>query len=85
MGKRIKIKSGISTKTAEFLNEDGTPIGGIRSCDIKMRVGEIVTATIGLSVDKITIEAEPLLSLATVEQTASHYGYELKPIEDGVK
>jgi hypothetical protein len=62
---------------AKIQHEDGSEIKGVMAIDIRMRPDEIVTATLDLIVDEISIEAEPLLSYRTVKEAAEHYGYKL--------
>ena len=80
----IKIESGVDTKTSKFSHKDNSKIKGVYSCDISMRIDEPVKAKIGLHVNKVTIEAEPLLSFDTVCE-AARYGYDLIPILPDVK
>ena len=82
MRKFIKITSDkFPSHSAKFMNPDGTEIKGVVGCDIRMRIDEICTATLGLRVDEISINAEPLLSFDTVCEAANYYGYDLIPIQ----
>lgn len=52
-------------------------IQGIRELDIRMRVNELVTCTLSLFINDVTVKANPLLSLKTVKECAYYYGYDL--------
>lgn len=61
---------------------DGVDIPGVMSCRLTIEPAAPVVAELSIFVGDIDVEAVPLLSLATVEATAQHYGYRLVPLED---
>lgn len=83
LDKYIKITSGLFPQgSAKVSTSEGVEIKGIRSCDIRMRAGDICTATMELNVNNIEIKAHPLLAFDTICEAAKCYGYDLIPILD---
>ena len=79
----IKITcSGGSTRNCKIETHEGAEIKGVYNADIRLRVGEIPSATLSLHVNETTIdtiEAHPLLSFETVKAAADRFGYILVP------
>lgn len=74
---RIKNKTGLGHHT-EFYNENGTRIYGVEKVEFaEIRRDTAVQATITFVQTELDIEAEPLLSLESLERFAKHYGYKL--------
>jgi len=76
----IKIVSkGVDTKSVKFFTLDDKEIQGVHSCDIKMRVNNIVTATLDIYPEDVDVKAHPILSEETLKRLAEYYGYTLVP------
>lgn len=56
----------------------GEEVGGVQRLVLTLGVDEVVTAEVTLALGRIKkIEAHPLLSIATLEEAAKHYGLAL--------
>lgn len=79
---KIRITSkDMAPHSLEFTRPDGTKIGNVTACDIKLRQNIANQAILRLNLDQIDIEAEPLLSLETVGEAAFLHGYCLTPLD----
>ena len=61
----------------KIFNEDGTEIKDVFKCVVVMEPNGIVIAELSLSINFSTIEAEPILSLGSLEKAAEYYGLRL--------
>ena len=79
---RITNKTGLGKHT-EVYNENGTRVHGVQSIKLdEIDKDSVVTATIDFIQPEFDIEAEPLLSLESLERFAKHYGYKLVEVNN---
>ena len=79
----IRIKSnGPIGVGAEITTEDGTPVQGVRSVNLRLAPDELVTADMEVIVGQVDVTAHPLLGLETLRDAAAAHGYALVAYDD---
>lgn len=74
----ISIKAaGIHPSGVTVADESGVEISGITSVDIRVRLNDVVTATIGMAASAIDVDAIAILDLDTTRESAKRHGYRL--------
>jgi hypothetical protein len=75
-GEGVQLANG-----TRFVLADGTEVTQVTRCVVAFGVDEPITATLDLAINpRQPIEAQPLLSRATLEEAAKHYGLRLVEI-----
>lgn len=73
----IKITTNGASPAGVVVSQDGVAIDGIRAIKITMLPDDIVRATIEVLVDHVDVEVLEILSMASLESAALHYGMKL--------